>query len=209
MNPSYDKDEITGHDIAVFTLTESAVGHEVYEFYERDPIGKEFTRVGTGMTGGANGTGRDGVTTDWKQRDGKNIYVYYSNEVVETRSANVLWSDVDDGTAEHDVFGIVKGNHQTGIEGESASSSGDSGGPTFIDGKIVGTTMGGLTGSLLTKDTCGNVGDVDPSITGDSCTNGSVGEVNSDSWCSHRWASSRATSQPRREVPCPSRRRGR
>lgn len=175
--------EEKGIDIAMFTLTTEATGHEVYEIYEGDPIDKEFTRVGTGTTGGAEGTYSGIDEQEWKQQEGKNTFEYHGNEVRSYNSANSLISDFDDGTAEHDVFGVTKGKSQTGVEGESLGSKGDSGSPTFIDGKIVGVLSGVASGSVLTVADCTTPGNVDPykSEKGE-CANSSVGDLNSDIW---------------------------
>lgn len=184
-NPAYDPaDGEGGDDIGLFTLSTLATGHEVYGFYEEDPIGKEFTRVGTGSVGGPDGTGRNGVVDGFVQREGNNIYEYRESVAEPGGSYNEIWSDFDDGTDTHDVFGRVYGTSQTGIEGEHGSAPGDSGAATFIDGKIVGITSGGKSGSILRDElNCGQPTDVDPIITrSGACTNSSVGEINVDSW---------------------------
>jgi len=181
VNPSYDGNVLHGNDIAMVTLSAAATGHDVYGIYTGDPIHAngaqytEFTRVGTGTVGDATGTYASGQ--DYYQRTGNNLYEYYGNQVFGSSvSSNILFSDFDDGTSAHDAFGVLHGNQQTGIDGESDSSPGDSGGPTFIDGLIAGITSFGTEPA----GGCGS-GKTDPyaSASG-SCINSSVGEMAGD-----------------------------
>jgi hypothetical protein len=51
----------------------------------------------------------------------------------------MLVYDFDNGNAANDGFGVLYGIHDLGVgDGEVNSAPGDSGSPTFIDGKIVG-----------------------------------------------------------------------
>lgn len=62
---------------------------------------------------------------------------------------------------------------------EVNSAPGDSGGPTFIDGRIAGITSFGITGAIFDGD-CGP-GFIDPSFDADFfCTNSSAGELSGD-----------------------------
>ena len=173
-------DILGGNDIAMFSLTSQATGHDVYGIYDGNPL-RDFTRVGTGTIGGPAGTGTGGVTNDYKQREGRNLYEHYG-DVLRGVNHNILLSDFDDGTATHDLFGRLGGKAQTGIEGESNSSPGDSGGPIFIDGRIAGITSFGLTGAAF-DGSCSSAGNIDPyaSSEGD-CTNSSIGEMAGDTW---------------------------
>lgn len=175
VNPDYIPQEFyAGNDIAMFALMSSATGHDVYGIYQGDPLA-EFTRVGTGTIGGPAGTGTDVSGYDYAQRQGNNLYEYYGDEVFSDVGSNVLMSDFDDGTSAHDLFGSLGGNQQTGVTLESNSSPGDSGGPEFINGQIVGVTSWG--------DSLGcGPGEVDPYASPDSCTNSSIGELSGDTW---------------------------
>lgn len=191
VSPTYTGDATEGGDFALFKLGTRATGVDTYSIYEGDPLA-EYTRVGTGTIGGPQGTGTGGVTQDYAQREGKNLYEFYG-DLVTGWSENILLSDFDDGTATHDVFGRLLGadGSQRGIVGESNSSPGDSGGPEFIDGKIVAVTSFGISGNAFTRQSCGLLGSIDPygagGTTGSAagaagCTNSSVGEVSGDTW---------------------------
>lgn len=182
VNPNYDGNVLHGNDIAVFTLAQAATGHDVYGLYTGDPIHANnaaytaFTRVGTGTIGDQTGTYTSGQ--DYYQRTGTNLYEYYGDQVFGGVSHNILFSDFDDGNAAHDAFGVLGGNHQTGIAGESDSSPGDSGGPTFINGLIAGITSFGTEPA----GGCG-AGKTDPyAAANGSCINSSVGEMAGDTY---------------------------
>ena len=62
-----------------------------------------------------------------------------------TGGDKVLFSDFDDGTAAHDAFGLFFGLNGLGQGADEVStSSGDSGGPSFINGQIAGVTSFGI-----------------------------------------------------------------
>lgn len=179
VSPTYNGDLGAGGDFALFTLGTAVTGRDIYSIYQGDPL-QAFTRIGTGTIGGPGGTGT--VAADYDQRQGRNLYEYFGNQFFSDVTGNVLLSDFDNGDPLHDVFGRAGGNKQTGILGESDSSPGDSGGPEFINGKIVAVTSFGVTGAVV-DGTCGSPTNIDPtaSSTG-ACTNSSVGEIAGDTW---------------------------
>lgn len=195
VSPTYTGDPTKGGDFALFTLDQKTSGYQTYSVYNGNPL-HDFTRVGTGTIGGPKGTDTGGVTDDYEQRAGRNEYEYYG-DLVTGWSENILLSDFDDGTANHDVFGRLLGTAgaQTGIVGESNSSPGDSGGPEFINGKIVSVTSFGISGDAFRSGGyCGGYAgqnSIDPygdgGTTGlranrNGCTNSSVGELSGDTW---------------------------
>lgn len=181
VNPGYTGDLLNGNDLALFTLGSAAQGHDVYSLFGGDPL-QAFTRVGTGTTGGPDGTGTGVAGFDFDQRAGNNLYEYFGDDVFYGANHNILMSDFDDGSAVHDAFGRAGGNAQTGILGESDSSPGDSGGPEFINGQIVGVTSFGVTGAVFDGE-CGLPTDIDPSASAaGQCTNSSIGELAGDTW---------------------------
>ena len=180
VNPDYNGDVTQGSDLSMFTLSSLATGHTTYSLYDGDPL-QEFTRVGTGTIGGPGGTGTGVTGQDYDQRQGNNLYEYYGDDFFSDVTHNILLSDFDNGQEAHDVFGQAGGNIQTGILGESNSSPGDSGGPEFINGQIVGITSFGITGGVV-DGTCGHAGDIDPYASGGDCTNSSIGEIAGDTW---------------------------
>jgi secreted trypsin-like serine protease len=182
VDPGYTGDLFAGNDVAVLTLSSFATGHDSYGLYMDNPIGQEFTRVGTGTIGDATGQGGGGVSYDYKQRAGNNEYDYYGSQVYSNVASNILLSDFDDGTAAHDAFGRMGGLQQTGVVGESNTAPGDSGGPTFINGLIAGITSFGLSPG------CGPTR-ADPYTDGSgNCTNFSIGELAGDTQASSKAA---------------------
>jgi secreted trypsin-like serine protease len=171
-----------GGDYAMFVLDTKATGYDTYSIYEGNPL-QQFTRVGTGTVGGPMGTGTGGVTNDYRQREGENLYEY-TGDLVTGWGSDVLLMDFDDGTAQHDAFGQLLGPAaaQTGVVGESNSSGGDSGGPNFIDGQIVAVTSFGITADAFGVGYCGAPESIDPYHNGVSCTNSSIGEISGDTW---------------------------
>lgn len=111
---------------------------------------------------------------------------------------SMLAYDFDDGSVQHDVFGRYAGDSGSpntlgvidpgkNLPGDSSASPGDSGGPTFVDGKIAGITSFGITGNLLEPADvrCGDPGSVDTSYVpgangARTCTNSSFGEIGVD-----------------------------
>jgi len=185
-NPLYDNadhsgDIGSGHDVGMFTLGQAATGFDTYDLYLGDPL-KQFTEVGTGTIGGPKGTNQ-GVASDYEKRTGTNLYELYGDDLFSDVSHGVVLSDFDDGTTAHDVFGRNLGLDQTGVNGESDSSPGDSGGPEFINGKIASVTSFGITGGIF-DGYCGG-GSTDPYNKNGSatptalsgCTNSSIGEI--------------------------------
>lgn len=191
INPDYATTGLVGgNDIAAFTIAGDTTGYDKYGIFTGDPL-QQYTEVGTGTIGGPKGT-NVGTSSDYRKRVGSNIYEYYGNEVFSDVGAGVVMYDFDDGTAAHDVFGRLGGNVQTGVAKESAASPGDSGGPEFIDGKIVSVTSFGITGAVFTGYCGGN--SIDPynksgstAVTTDlsQCTNSSVGELGGNTLVSY------------------------
>ena len=106
-----------------------------------------------------------------------------------TGGDKVLFSDFDDGTAAHDAFGLFFGLNGLGQGADEVStSSGDSGGPSFINGQIAGVTSFGIRVFFLD----GSSSDVD------ELTNSSFGEFNAFTRVSQYqgWTDSQVTPVP-------------
>lgn len=187
VNPNFDSTNIlAGADLAQFKLGAKAPtdGYGLYTAQDDSEVGSVFTRVGTGTTGDMTGTSAGPF--DFAQRAGVNLWE--SNGDLFGVAPSILFSDFDDGTAAHDVFGQLGVNAQTGIRDSTGklievnSSPGDSGGPEFIDGKIAGITSFGITGAAF-DGACGP-GQIDPyptaPVNSGQCTNSSVGELSGD-----------------------------
>jgi hypothetical protein len=179
-----------GNDVAAFTITGDTTGYEKYGLFTGDPF-QQYTEVGAGTVGGPRGT-NVGVTSDYRKRVGSNIYEYYGSDIFSDSSEGVVLYDFDDGTAAHDVFGRNGGYVQRGVLGESAASPGDSGGPEFIDGKIVSVTSFGITGGIFDEycggnstDPYNNTGSTAVTTNLANCTNSSVGEIGGNTLVSY------------------------
>jgi hypothetical protein len=162
IHPDYSPDPISGfssaNDIAIIRLAEQSpiAGYDIYR--GGSEIGSTFTLVGYGIAGtGAEGqlaNGEDPGSRDVK-RTGQNLYEVLDgdtdfNDVFGdiTPDGSLLFYDFDDGTAAHDFFGQVLGINNTGLGlQEVSSTSGDSGGPNFINGQIAGVVSGGAAAS--------------------------------------------------------------
>jgi Trypsin len=144
-----------GNDVAVITLdTVAPQGAKRYDLYTgTDEVGKVHTRVGWGQVGLGDGT----VLVAGGFRQGKNMYDV-SGAVVDAflggvPNPGVLYFDFDDGQHDprtgngpHDALGYWMGIRDLGLGIEEAfPGHGDSGGPSFIDGKIAGITSFDVT----------------------------------------------------------------
>jgi secreted trypsin-like serine protease len=149
VHPGWTFDYLTGgNDLAVLTLATAApVGAKIYDLYtSTDEIGKDSVKVGWGTVGLSSGFdyGFFGF------RKGTNVYDATASTMMQALYGetidSVLQYDFDNGTAQFDAFDTFFGiaDLGTGLS-EVMSAGGDSGGPTFIDGKIAGITSYGIT----------------------------------------------------------------
>jgi secreted trypsin-like serine protease len=138
---------VVGNDLAVLTLAEEAPGNiQRYELYTG---GSDMGVVGTKVGWGNVGLGSDGVVQFSGWRMGQNVW---------DLNAAVFWGpgsnanpaigiyDFDNGKKANDAFGYYFDLNNLGLgDMEVGAGNGDSGGPTFIDGKVAGITSFGLT----------------------------------------------------------------
>ena len=129
-------DFTTGQDIAILEL-ESAAPASIprYDIYrDDDEIGKIASLYGYGRTG----TGDFGaIYADQQLRWGQNRLDCTGDLM--GYSADVLMYDFDSGLEYDDTLGLWLGIHDLGMGTyEVNTAPGDSGGPSFIDGKIAG-----------------------------------------------------------------------
>ncbi|GAA0536027.1 hypothetical protein GCM10008941_14560 [Rhizomicrobium palustre] len=169
-----------GEDLAVVKLDAPMKGVPTYDLFRGDPMGRQFSVVGTGTSGwGAVGadseTGYLGGIWDLRKRVGENTFDEYASDFYDAflnyygidlriggPDKGVLLYDFDSGLAQNDVFGLLCDIpdpalaslcvKQTGIAHEAGTAPGDSGGPLFVDGKIAGITSWGQTGAILSFD---------------------------------------------------------
>lgn len=148
IHPDWDGNGIKGNDIALIKLNDVAPDNITrYQLYtDSDEVGQVGEKVGYGWTGTGN-TGREEFE-DWQRRKGQNRYDALGDLMltdlgltsrVDFVPGSMLVYDFDNGNAANDGFGVLYGIHDLGVgDGEVNSAPGDSGSPTFIDGKIVG-----------------------------------------------------------------------
>lgn len=130
VHPDWDGRAPHGDDIAIIRLPEIApAGAERYQIYrDTDELGQIFTLVGYGRWGtGSTGDSEFGGV----KRLGFNVY----DEIGRFRRDTALVYDFDSGSRRDDRMG------DRGLGAlEAFSGRGDSGGPSFIDGRIAAVT---------------------------------------------------------------------
>jgi hypothetical protein len=164
--PGWDGQHTLGNDIALIKLAGPApVGAQRYEIYRgSDEVGAIGEKVGYGMSGpGEGGISGPYSLASGTQHAGQNRYdaladifgdIFTANipELARPLAGTQLAYDFDDGTLDHDAFGFLFGGAYPaflqyasvpallGVTDEVMAAPGDSGGPTFIDGRIAGVT---------------------------------------------------------------------
>lgn len=188
VHPAWDPDVaelyLVGYDIALLKLASPAPADaERYSIYRGSA---EEGAVGEKAGYGRSGTGDEGdVLSSGTKRAGENRYDSLADILGDTFEANSLPRpltgaqlvyDFDNDLEANDAFGYFFGVSDTGLlDDEVFAASGDSGGPTFLDGKIAGITSYGLR--LAYVD--GSTSDVDGSL------NSSFGEFSVDTRVSY------------------------
>ncbi|WP_019895278.1 Calx-beta domain-containing protein [Hydrogenovibrio halophilus] len=149
------------HDLALVRLSEKAPGFaQRFELYrEDDAIGQTFAFGGYG-TPGTGLEGSDPNATDNPRLIAANRFETEGSTLKEVLGAAMGWTpkpgttlvaDFDSGNTSEDALGGLLGIYDTGLgDEEGLITSGDSGGPAFIDGKIAGVAS--YTSSLGTYD---------------------------------------------------------
>ncbi len=173
-----------GNDIALLELMAPAPANaEQYDLYRQtDEVGKVFTKVGYGYLG-TGAVGQDESSNEEIRRyAGQNRYEALidilknstESDFSELVLGGQLLFDFDSGRPEHDMLG----RHFPKLKDlglgamESSTGSGDSGGPSFIAGKIAGISSWGFSDrGFFTR----NIADID-----EIDDNGSFGEVFGD-----------------------------
>jgi len=173
-----------GNDIALLKLKKAAPSSiEQYEINRnKNELGKVLTKVGYGAIGlGAKGQDENS-NSEAKRYSGQNRYDalidVLKNATESDMSDLVLGSqlifDFDDGSAQHDALGrhfLRLGDRGLG-KNEIATASGDSGGPSFVDGKIAGISSWGYSDRGFFKTNIADIDKIDD--------NGSFGEISGD-----------------------------
>lgn len=163
-HPDYDGDFIKGNDIAILKLTSSPTGVPgIPHATSGNAVGSVVDKTGYGLSGYFS-SGTDSSSYPFGiQREGQNRYDALGDTMYSALgltagtdyvSGAVYQYDSDDGTSGHDAFGFFFGisNNGLGIN-EVISASGDSGGPTFVNGELAGITSYGITLQYTNKKT--------------------------------------------------------
>jgi secreted trypsin-like serine protease len=177
MNPLYDPAN-SNSDLALVWLSGAApLAAERFQLYrDSDEVGQTMTLVGYGRPG----TGSAGAMTNYR---GDPIRQKASNLIDAEMSAlkyklafamgwtplpgSQLAADFDDGTLSHDALGRLLDLKQTGLgQIEGLITTGDSGGPAFVQGRVAGVAS--YSASL-------SRGDVKPDA--DGLVNSTFGEI--------------------------------
>ena len=144
IHPDWNGRFAEGNDIAILELVDAApAGADAYDVYRGDG---EVGRTGTLAGYGASGTGEQGsVLPHGTLRAGKNRFdalgdafrMFQGRE--DTRPGGLLALDFDSGRRANDASGLFAGASDTGFGPDEAfAAPGDSGGPTFLDGRVAG-----------------------------------------------------------------------
>jgi hypothetical protein len=175
IHPDYN-DRTTGADLAIVRLSESAfLDAQRYSIYREDDIaGESFTIVGYGIAGsGSQGTDITSSTPTRRMADNTidgdvDLLNYYlgSGLAWHAPQGTQFIADFDNGSYSNDAAGRLLYNYHTGVGlQEGLITSGDSGGPAFIEDKIVG--IASYTTSLSKGSTHPDIDDTNNSSYGE------------------------------------------
>jgi hypothetical protein len=164
-HPNYDGDFIKGNDIAILKLVASAPAQipGINHATSGSAVGNVVDKYGYGLSGYFN-SGTDSSTYPFgTERGGQNMYDDFADTMyvalgltsgVDFVPQAVYQFDSDDGSSSHDAFGFFFGISNPGLgNNEVMSASGDSGGPTILNGELVGVTSYGITLQYTNKQT--------------------------------------------------------
>ncbi|MGB7274658.1 MAG: trypsin-like serine protease [Geitlerinemataceae cyanobacterium] len=152
VHPNWTFDAVLNNDVAILKLAQTAPeAADRYELYPTpDEMGKTIVRVGYGVSGtgfqGQNENDFAGI-----KRIGRNRYdalteIFNSPQSPVNVIGGAQWAyDFDSGQPANDAFGREFGIVDLGVPQEVGASSGDSGSPSFIDGKIAGVVSNGFS----------------------------------------------------------------
>ncbi|MEP6488255.1 trypsin-like serine protease [Microcoleus vaginatus GB2-A3] len=173
-----------GNDIAILKLKRVAPPRiEQYEINRNtNEVGKVLTKVGYGYIGlGAKGQDENS-NSEAKRYSGQNRYDALIDVLKDATESDMselvlgsqLIFDFDAGTSEHDALGRhFPRLRDRGLgKNEIATASGDSGGPSFVEGKIAGISSWGYSDRRFFKTNISDIDKIDD--------NGSFGEISGD-----------------------------
>ncbi|MGD8918859.1 MAG: trypsin-like serine protease [Nitrosopumilaceae archaeon] len=158
-HPDYDGDFVKGNDIAILKLVSVAPQQipGIPHATSGNEVGGTVDKSGYGLSGYFN-SGTDRSTYPFgTKRDGQNKYDAFADVMYEDLGLTsgvdfipeaIYQYDSDDGTPQHDAFGFFFGKSDLDLDlgnNEVISASGDSGGPTILNGELVGITSYGIS----------------------------------------------------------------
>jgi Ca2+-binding RTX toxin-like protein len=159
IHPKWEADKDFNNDIAILELAqvapESADRYQIYT--NGDEVFKTITRVGYGNKSTGN-TGEVEFDPSPIKRQGLNRYDTFVDIFNKFRGFNSIPStqlayDFDNGLLVNDAFGRELNTFDVGLGfREVGSSIGDSGGPSFIEGKIAGIVSYGFRSPIPSID---------------------------------------------------------
>jgi len=165
VNAGYSGEVIDQNDIAVLRLSQAApLFATSYELYTGNASGQNFNVTGVGARSDGGGLVGDNLGTG-RKRQGDNLFDFaLGDEGIDgtldflgetgVEIDNVLLSDFDNGLDDNDASCIITG--AVGVTStrycnlgrgamEAMTAGGDSGGASFIDGKVAAITSFGLS----------------------------------------------------------------
>jgi len=165
VNAGYSGEVIDQNDIAVLRLSQAApLFATSYELYTGNASGQNFNVTGVGARSDGGGMVGDNLGTG-RKRQGDNLFDFaLGDEGIDgtldflgetgVEIDNVLLSDFDNGLDDNDASCIITG--AVGVTStrycnlgrgamEAMTAGGDSGGASFIDGKVAAITSFGLS----------------------------------------------------------------
>jgi hypothetical protein len=160
IHPGWTGDLVAGNDIAIIELASAATaGAQRYEIYtSTDEISKTYNVAGFGLRGSF---GQGDTIPAGARRQGKNTWDATLSDIG-FGGSNVLMADFDSGLPANDGFRFFFGfppHLGLGFD-EVSTAPGDSGGPSFLNGKVAAITSFGATFSFMD----GSSSDISPGI---------------------------------------------
>jgi hypothetical protein len=156
-HPDWDGDFIRGNDIAILKLTSTAplqipgIPHAT----SGSVVGSIVEKSGYGLSGFFSSGNDSSIYPFGTKRDGQNKYDVFADTMYVqlglTPGVNfipeaIYQFDSDDGDSSHDAFSFFFGISELGLgNDEVMSASGDSGGPTILNGELIGVTSYGIS----------------------------------------------------------------
>ena len=166
VHPNYDGDFLKGNDIAILKLASPANSEITRYDYDKNgnsAVGNVIEKVGYGVSGFfSSGYDSENYPFGTKRND-QNKYDAFADVMYQALGMEeetdyvpgaIYQYDSDDGNSPHDAFGFFFGISDLGLgNAEVLSAPGDSGGPTILNGEIVGVTSYGITLMFLDRST--------------------------------------------------------